>query len=159
MYELLFKGSVRTFIIHFVQNGKTEMAVIVFFSIFVSRMDNLIRISTKTELIRFPSDRLMFISAEANYSMIHLEDGFSYLVAYQIGQLEDMITDQLGEARMHFLRIERSLIVNTNFILLIDTAEKKLIISNCRGQSHELSASREALIQVKYYLESHEQLQ
>ena len=48
----------------------------------------MIRISTKTELLRLPSDRLMFISAEGNYSMIHLEDGSSYLVAYQLGQLE-----------------------------------------------------------------------
>ena len=119
----------------------------------------MIQISTGTELLRFPSDRLMFISAEGNYSMVHLEDGFTYLVAYQLGQLEDMITDQLGESRMHFLRIGRSLIVNIHFILLIDTTEKKLIISNCCGQSHELPASRDALTKVKFYLENNEQLQ
>ena len=117
-------------------------------------MDKTIRISTKTELLRFPSDRLLFISAEGNYSMIHLEDGSSYLVAYQLGQLEDMITDQLGESGMHFLRIGRSLIVNIHFILLIDVTNKKLIISNCCGQCHSLSASREVLAKVKLYLEN-----
>ena len=119
-------------------------------------MTKFIVISTNTELLRVPSDRLMFITSDGNYSKIFTQDGRYRLVAYQLGQLEDMIGEQLGEDETPFIRIGKSLIVNRDFIYFIDVSEQVIIISDCQGQHHTLTASRKALISIKVLLENTE---
>ena len=113
-------------------------------------------ISTSTELLRIPSDRLMYISSEGNYSKVFTQDGHYHLVAYQLGQLEDIIGDQLGEDETPFVRIGKSLIVNRDYIYLIDVSKQTIIVSDCRGQYHPLQASRKALTQIKVLIEESE---
>ena len=119
-------------------------------------MTKFIVISTTTLLLRVPSDRLMFISSEGNYSKVFTQDGHYHLVAYQLGQLEDIIGEQLGEEETPFIRIGKSLIVNRDFIYLIDVSEQVIIVSDCQGQFHELKASRKALTQIKVLIENTE---
>ncbi len=119
-------------------------------------MTKFIVISTNTELLRVPSDRLMFITSEGNYSKVYTQDGHYRLVAYQLGQLEDMIGEQLGEEETTFIRIGKSLIVNRDYIYLIDVSEQVIIVSDCHGQYHTLQASRKALTQIKVLLENTE---
>ena len=111
-------------------------------------------ISKGTELLRIPARRLVFISSEGNYSNVVTLDNRKRLVTYQLGQLEDMIADQLGDKGFNFLRLGRSLIINTDYIYVIDIAKQQLILSDCAGCYHELSASREVLIKLKAYIES-----
>ena len=119
-------------------------------------MIKFIVISTNTELLRIPSDRLMFITSEGNYSKVFTQDGHNHLVAYQLGQLEDMIGNQLGEDETPFIRIGKSLIVNRDYIYLIDVSEQVIVVSDCRGQYHKLAASRKALTQIKVLIENTE---
>lgn len=119
-------------------------------------MIKFIVISTTTELLRIPSDRLMFISSEGNYSKVFTQDGHHHLVAYQLGQLEDMIGNQLGEVETPFIRIGKSLIVNRDYIYLIDVSDQVIVVSDCRGQYHRLTASRKALTQIKVLIENTE---
>lgn len=86
-------------------------------------------------------------------------DNRKRLVTYQLGQIEDTIGDQLGDKGSNFLRLGRSLIINTDYIYLIDIAKQQLILSDCAGCYHELSASREVLIKLKAYIESLIELQ
>ena len=125
-------------------------------SIFAGVMNKYIVISTNTELLRIPSDRLMFITSEGNYSKVYSQDGHYRMVAYQLGQLEDIIGDQLGEEETPFIRIGKSLIVNRDYIYLIDVSEQVIIVSDCQGQYHTLQASRKALISIKILLENNE---
>ena len=60
-------------------------------------MDKRIVISKGTELFLIPARRLVYISSDGNYSNAVTQDGRSLLLSYQLGQLEDMIADQLGE--------------------------------------------------------------
>lgn len=121
-----------------------------------SVVTKFIVISTTTLLLRVPSDRLMFISSEGNYSKVFTQDGHYHLVAYQLGQLEDIIGEQLGEEETPFIRIGKSLIVNRDFIYLIDVSEQVIIVSDCQGQFYELKASRKALTQIKVLIENTE---
>ena len=111
-------------------------------------------ISKGTELLRVPANRLMYISSDGNYSNVITSDGKSRLVSLQLGQIEDLIAEQIGDTAGTFLRLGRSLIINIDYIYLIDTARQQLILSDCAGSSHELSASREVLIKLKAYIES-----
>lgn len=111
-------------------------------------------ISKGTEFLRVPQDKLVYISSEGNYSNVVTVDNRQRLVTFQLGQLEGMIGGQLGEKGSHFLRIGRSLIINIDYIYLIDVSKQQLVLSDCAGCYHELSASREVLIKLKAYMES-----
>lgn len=111
-------------------------------------------ISKGTEFLRVPQDKLVYISSEGNYSNVVTVDNRQRLVTFQLGQLEGVIGGQLGEKGSHFLRIGRSLIINIDYIYLIDVSKQQLVLSDCAGCYHELSASREVLIKLKAYVES-----
>ena len=117
-------------------------------------MSPVIVISKGTELLRVPSDRLVYISADGYYSNIVTQDNHSKMVSFQLGQLEDLIGDQLGDAGNHFIRLGRGLIINLDFVYSIDIAKQQLILSDCLDCYHELSASREVLIKLKAYLDA-----
>lgn len=111
-------------------------------------------ISKGTELLRVPQDQLMYISSDGNYSNVFTADGRSRLVCLQLGIIEDIIREQLDENGGNFLRLGRSLIINTDYIYLIDIAKQQLILSDCKGSWYDLTASREALGKLKTYIES-----
>lgn len=117
-------------------------------------MSRFITISKGTEYLRIPADHLVFISADGNYSNVVTRDGKSALVSFQLGQVEDLIADQLGDGGGQFIRLGRGLIINIHFVYRIDIATQLLVLSDCNGCYHELSASREVLIKLKAYMET-----
>lgn len=117
-------------------------------------MDKHIIISKGTELLRIPAECLMFVSSDGNYSNVTTIDGRTKLISLQLGQVEDILQEQLSDADSNFIRLGRSLIININYIYFIDTSKQELILSNCKGSYHILSASREVLIKLKAYMET-----
>ena len=117
-------------------------------------MSRHILISKGTELLRVPSDCLVFISADGNYSNVVTRDNRTRMVSFQLGQIEDLIGDQLGENGSNFIRLGRSNIINIDFVYAIDVAKQLVILSDCAGCYHEVSASREVLIKLKAYLDA-----
>lgn len=113
-----------------------------------------ILLSKGTELLRVPASRLMFVSSDGNYSNIVTADGRSRLVSFQLGQIEDLIGEQLSDDAELFIRLGRGLIINMDYIYLIDIAKQQLILSDCAGSWHELGASKEALTKLKAYIEA-----
>lgn len=111
-------------------------------------------ISKGTELLRLPVDHLMYISSDGNYSNVFTLDGRSRMICMQLGLIEDLIGNQLADHGGNFLRLGRSLIINTDYIYFIDVGKQQLILSDCAGSWHELTASRDVLIKLKTYLES-----
>lgn len=111
-------------------------------------------ISKGTELLRIPADRLVYISADGNYSDVVTQDNRKTMVSLQLGQIEDLIGDQLGESDNNFVRLGRGLIVNTDFVFSIDVTQQTVVLSDCKDCYHRLSASREVLIKLKAYLEA-----
>lgn len=113
-------------------------------------------ISKGMELLRIPPECLMYVSSDGNYSNIVTSDGNTRLVTFQLGQIVDEIVYQLGDNGITFLRLGRGLIINTEYIFFVDVSKQKLVLSDFRGHSHELSASKEALGKLKAYIESTE---
>lgn len=79
-------------------------------------------ISKGTELVRVPLDCLMYVEADGNYSKIVTKDGRERLVLLQLGQVEDLIADQIDEFEGEILRLGRKYIINLNYIHVIDIA-------------------------------------
>jgi DNA-binding LytR/AlgR family response regulator len=70
-----------------------------------------------------------------------------------LGDIEKLIDQQLGNVNKTFVRIGRGLIINCSYIYCINITKQRLILSDCRGVSHTVTASREALKQLKELLE------
>ncbi len=115
--------------------------------------DHLV-ISKGTELLRVPVAHLVYIEADGNYSHIITRDGRKALVSFQLGHLQDIIEEQLGEIAESIIRIGKGFIINSAFIYQIDVAKQKLVLSDCNGFYTELSPSKEVLRQLKFWLES-----
>lgn len=117
-------------------------------------MSKVIVISKGTELFRIPADRFVYAKAEGNYSTVVTQDNRKTMVSLQLGQIEDLIGDQLGDEGNNFVRLGRGLVINTDFIFSIDTARQRIVLSDCHGCYYDLSASREVLVSFKAYLEA-----
>ena len=111
-------------------------------------------ISRGTELLRVPAERLIYIAADGNYSYVVTQDGRKAMVSFQLGQIEDMIDEQLGEAGSRFSRMGRGLIINMDYVYSIEISKQTVVLSDCLHFRHELSASREVLIKLKAYIDA-----
>ncbi len=117
-------------------------------------MNQVIVISKGTELLRIPAERLVYVSADGNYANVVTQDNRKQLVSFQLGQIEDLIGEQLGDSGGNFIRLGRGFIINTDFVYLVDTAKQELILSDCNGCYHKLSASKEVLTKLKNYIDA-----
>lgn len=155
MYERRCGLPFRTLFVHFIKffrHVKEELAIR---SIFVyCKMKEVLLISKGAELIRVPLCNLVFIQASANYSEIVTVNGKKTLVSFQLGQIEDLIEEQLGESSGDFLRIGRGFIINSSYIFHIDVTRQKLVLSDGDRCWFELSASKEVLGKLKTWIEA-----
>ena len=78
-----------------------------------------------------------------------------YMIAVSLEMSDEpkMIACQLGSEGELFIRIGKSLIINRSYIYYINVPKQKLILSDAQTFSHTVSASKEALRQLKELLE------
>ena len=110
-------------------------------------------ISTSTELVRVAPEKIVCISADGNYCTLILADDTTRTLTFQLGQLEQMIASQLGVEGNTFIRIGRSLIINRSYIYYINVPKQKLVLSDVDRFTHTVTASKEALSQLKELVE------
>ncbi len=103
--------------------------------------------------MRTASDHIVFISSDGNYSSFMFSYGESRVVTLQLGQVERMLAEQLPHTGVDFIRIGKSLIINKSYISYINLPKQQLVLSDGQSSSHSLSASREALKQLKELIE------
>ncbi len=108
--------------------------------------------STSTELVRIVPEGLVYISAEGNYCTLMTANGTARLLTMQLHDVEDLIDEQLGEDSV-FVRYGRSLIINTDYVYTIDIPKQLLILSDHRFINFTVSASKDALRELKEEIE------
>ena len=116
-------------------------------------MKQYLIISTSNDLVRIAPDRIVYISSDGNYSTLIQADGDIRMLSFQLGQIEKMIASQLGVEGNIFIRIGKSLIINRSYIYYINVPKQKLVLSDVETVNHAVTASREALKQLKEFLE------
>lgn len=116
-------------------------------------MKQYLIISTSNDLVRIAPDRIVYISSDGNYSTLIHADGDIRMLSFQLGQIEKMIASQLGVEGNIFIRIGKSLIINRSYIYYINVPKQKLVLSDVETVNHTVTASREALKQLKEFLE------
>lgn len=117
------------------------------------KMKKHIVISTSLDLVRIAPERVVYVASDGNYSTIVQSDGETRVLTFQLGQIEKIMSEQLGSEGNTFIRIGKSLIINRSYIYYINVQKQKLILSDNATFSHSVSASKEALKQLKELLE------
>ena len=118
-------------------------------------MKHQIVVSNSIELVRLYADDIVSIEADGNYSTFFLIGGEKRLVLFQLGQLEHLMGEQLGEEAETFVRIGRSLIINRKYIYYINLNRQQLMLRDTIGHQHEtLKVSRESLKKLKELIEN-----
>ena len=116
-------------------------------------MSDYLTISNTNELIRIAAESLVYVASDGNYSDIYTRDQGCRTVTLQLGTMEELIHQHFRSGENEFVRIGKSLIVNFSFIHYINPSKRQLILSDNHTFKFSLEASKEALRQLKEYLE------
>ena len=112
-------------------------------------------ISNVNELVRVKPERVVYVESDGNYSTMVLHDKTKQVFTMNLAHCQQLIEEQLGKEAETFIRIGKQLIVNRAYIFKINPTKQQLIMSNMEvNLAIELQASKEALKQLKAYLES-----
>lgn len=122
---------------------------------FVIGMKKQIIISSTNELVRVLPERIVYISSDGNYSTMVLHDKTEHLFTFNLSHFQKLIEKQLKDEASQFIRIGKSLIINRDYIYRINLTKQQLVMSDMAlNQAFMLSASKEALKQLKQLLEN-----
>ena len=116
-------------------------------------LNSRILVRTSVELSRILTDRIVYVHSDGNYSTFVIANGEERTVTLQLGEIEELMTEQLEGNVNNFIRIGRCLIVNYNYIYHINVSRQQLMLSDNATFSYTLSASKEALKKLKEYVE------
>lgn len=111
-----------------------------------------LKITTNSEIIRIPTDEIIFIKGDRNYSDIFLANGKKENVISQLHDLMDKLTT------LNY-NLGKSLIINRDYIFKVNPGLQRIILSNSRLEKDILiKASKDALKNLKEKLETEEEL-
>ena len=112
-------------------------------------------ISNTNELVRVKPERIVYVESDGNYSTVVLHDKTEHVFTMNLSHCQQLIEEQLGKGAETFIRIGKQLIINRAYIFKINPTKQQLIMSDMAlNHAFTLSASKEALKQLKIYLES-----
>lgn len=112
-------------------------------------------ISNTNELVRVKPERVVYVESDGNYSTMVLHDKTKHMFTMNLAHCQQLIEKQLGKEAETFIRIGKQLIVNRTYIFKININQQKLIMADMAlNEAFTLSASKEALKQLKTYIES-----
>ena len=112
-------------------------------------------ISNANELVRIKPERVVYVKSDGNYSTMVLHDKTEQVFTMNLAQCQQLMEEQLGTEAMTFIRLGKQLIVNRAYIFKINPYKQQLLMSNKQVNiAFELSASKEALKQLKALIES-----
>ena len=110
-----------------------------------------LKISTSTELVRVQAEDIVFVSADGNYSDMYLFDGKPYKMTFQLHYFDEVFKTLRNNI---FVRVGKSLIVNRNYIYIINLTSQELRLNGQNLRSEfRLKASKEALKDLKARME------
>ena len=113
-------------------------------------MPKTLILNNTVELYRLHASDIVSIEASGNYSILHVMGDENRTVLFQLGQLVQMLNEQLGNEASVFVRIGRGLIVNRRYIYNIHLTRQTIVMRDALGHRYdEIQASREALKKVK----------
>lgn len=117
-------------------------------------MSKYLILSNNYLLLRVAVNRIAYILSDGSYSVLKLIDGEEHTFSFNLSSFAKIMEDQLQSEARIFIRIGRSLIVNSNYIFQINMNKHELILSDLSfPDKFTLQVSKEALKALKSVIE------
>lgn len=111
-------------------------------------------LSNSNVLVRVAFPDVAYISSDGSYSTMVLTDGRKHVFSFNLSTFEKLLESQLGLESQIFIRLGKSLIINSNYIYCINIPSQELILSSDKmAEGFTLNASRDALKSLKSMIE------
>ena len=111
-------------------------------------------LSNSNVLVRVAVPDVAYISSDGSYSTMVLTDGRKHVFSFNLSTFEKLLESQLGLESQIFIRLGKSLIINSNYIYCINIPSQELILSSDKmAEGFTLNASRDALKSLKSMIE------
>lgn len=111
-------------------------------------------LSNSNVLVRVAALDIAYISSDGSYSTMILIDGRKHVFSFNLSAFEKLLESQLGFESQVFIRLGKSLIINSHYIYCINIPLQELILSSSKmSETFTLKASREALKSLKVMIE------
>ena len=110
-------------------------------------------VSNSYQLLRITADRVAYIASDGSYSTLRLIGGEEHIFSF-LSVFEKLIEQQLQEEAGIFIRVGRSLIINSCYIYSINLTKQELTLSDLKfPDKFVLQVSKEALKSLKSVIE------
>lgn len=111
-------------------------------------------INTRDELIVFRCEHIAYFRADHNYTTAVYINGTEQVVCKGLSFLEQQLSLLYSPTVSPFVRIGRSILVNTAFVMSVSVAKKRLVLSDCNDYTLILSVSSAVLRSYKDLVET-----
>lgn len=108
-------------------------------------MSDYIYFKSRDELLRLDTSAIVFFEAQGNYTRIVLANGYEGFVCMNLGKMQERISGRLQDKAKKFLRVGKSYIINTGYLLQVTPLRQLLVLSDQRTFRYDLSVSKDAL--------------
>ena len=117
------------------------------------RQHNII-ISNTFQMAKIPLDCLLCVTSDGSYSNFNLIDGTKYTFSFNLHTFEKMLESQLGLEAERFIRVGKSLIINRDFVFMIDIQRKEITLADSELRCKvTIGASKDAVKSLKDIME------
>lgn len=105
--------------------------------------------NTRDELQRIDVSKIVYFESDGNYTDIVMVNKLRASVCMNLGEMEKLLSMQLGDENRNFIRLGRRFIINMQYIYHINTLKQQLILSDYDHFAFQVSLSKDALKKMK----------
>ncbi len=117
-------------------------------------MPSYLIVSNNILLVRVADMDIAYISSDGSYTTMKLINGEDYTFSFNLSSFERIIEEQLKERAGMFIRVGRGLLVNSNYIYVVNINKQELVLSDTRTSAkYALHVSKDALRSLKSLIE------
>jgi len=103
----------------------------------------------RDELNRIEFAKIVYFQADGNYTTIVTNNKLKISIGLNLSQMEKNLAAKLGANAGIFMRIGRSIIINTNYLCQINVLKQTIILTDYQNFTFKVGVPRDALKQVK----------
>ena len=105
--------------------------------------------NTRDELQRIDVSKIVYFESDGNYTDIVMVNKLRASVCMNLGEMEKLLSMQLGDENRNFIRLGRRFIINMQYIYHINTLKQQLILSDYDHFAFQVLLSKDALKKMK----------
>lgn len=105
--------------------------------------------NSRDELQRIETSKIVYFEADGNYTTIVMVNKLKASVCINLGNMEQVLAEQLGYESQQFIRIGKRFIINMHYVYSINTLKQQLILSDYDHFAFQVSISKDALRKMK----------